>query len=117
MGWSWWGVRFFLVNGGRGRRGLTPGGYDAGELLHYSIDKALDILGIGSANLVRIPVNEEYQIRTDLCELALEKARAEGKLVLCVIGLAGSTEAGCVVASSSLPRCADDGDEERAEFG
>lgn len=64
------------------------------ELLHYSILKALDLLGLGWSSLIRIPVNEQFQAPVELVRAAAKQAQSEGKLVLCIIGLAGSTEAG-----------------------
>jgi putative pyridoxal-dependent aspartate 1-decarboxylase len=64
------------------------------ELLHYSIGKALDVLGLGSSSLIKIPVDESFRAPPQDIEAAAAKATAEGKLIIAIIGLAGSTEAG-----------------------
>jgi len=64
------------------------------ELLHYSMTKALDLLGLGSSSLVRVPVDEGFRAPVAGVREAARKAQTEGKVVLAIIGLAGSTEAG-----------------------
>ncbi|KAH9259400.1 hypothetical protein BASA81_002443 [Batrachochytrium salamandrivorans] len=64
------------------------------ELLHYSMTKALDLLGLGWQSLVRVPVDETFSAPVHLVRKAALEAKEQGKLVLCIIGLAGSTEAG-----------------------
>lgn len=64
------------------------------ELLHYSMTKALDLLGLGWQSLVRVPVDETFSAPVHLVRQAALEARQQGKFVLCIIGLAGSTEAG-----------------------
>lgn len=64
------------------------------ELLHYSIGKALDVLGLGWASLIKVPVNEEFRTDPTAVREACVKAIQENKRVFCIIGLAGSTEAG-----------------------
>ena len=50
----------------------------ASEEIHAVSDRALDMLGIGMANLVKIPVDESFRIRIDLLEQAIEADRAAG---------------------------------------
>jgi len=78
------------------RRANCPGGLVVvgSELLHYSVAKALDVLGLGSMALVRVPVDEQFRCPPAGVAAACERAVAEGKRVMCVVGLAGSTEAG-----------------------
>ena len=61
---------------------------------HYSVDRALRIMGFGSKGIIKIPVNEEYCIRTDLLESYYQKATQEGIKVIAVVGCAPSTSTG-----------------------
>jgi glutamate/tyrosine decarboxylase-like PLP-dependent enzyme len=60
---------------------------------HYSWHKAMKLLGLGGANLVEVPVR---QARLDGIELErmLSALRAEGRPVLAVVGVYGTTEFG-----------------------
>ncbi len=60
---------------------------------HYSWHKAMKLLGLGGANLVEVPVR---QARLDGSELepALAALRTEGRPVLAVVGVYGTTEFG-----------------------
>ena len=64
------------------------------ELLHYSMTKALDLLGLGIDSLIRVGVDEAFRAPIAAVRAAAEKAKSEGKLIMAIIGLAGSTETG-----------------------
>lgn len=66
------------------------------EERHVSIDKAVDAVGVGRANLRTLPTNENYELEIDALEAALSKDHAEGIRPLCIIGLAGTTNLGAV---------------------
>ncbi|MBO0932365.1 pyridoxal phosphate-dependent decarboxylase family protein [Fibrella aquatilis] len=61
---------------------------------HYCVDRAARIMGLGSAGIIKIPTNDRFQMRTDLLEPYLAKARADGLTVFAVIGSACSTSTG-----------------------
>lgn len=63
---------------------------------HYSWEKALKLLGMGSANLVSIPVDERMRMDVDALDEALASAQAQHKPVLAVVGVLGSTEFGSI---------------------
>jgi glutamate/tyrosine decarboxylase-like PLP-dependent enzyme len=50
--------------GARGVGGLKPGVVIGTKASHYSIDKALWLLGLGSENLVRVPVGYDEELRS-----------------------------------------------------
>jgi aromatic-L-amino-acid/L-tryptophan decarboxylase len=58
---------------------------------HSSIEKAVKIAGIGRDNLVKIPVDEKYSMKTDELEKAIEKDIANGYKPLCVVATLGTT--------------------------
>lgn len=64
------------------------------EEAHYCIDRAARIMGMGSAGIIKVPVNERFQIRTDLLDDYLQQAEADGLKVIAVIGCAASTATG-----------------------
>jgi len=65
-------------------------------LLHYSMGKAMGVLGLGTKSLVQIPFDEDFRVRIDLLEAALEDYSQRNILVVGVIGLAGGTETGSI---------------------
>lgn len=66
----------------------------ASDEAHYSIEKALRVMGFGSEGCIKVPAGDDYTMRTDLLPELLAKARAEGKEVLGVVGSACSTSMG-----------------------
>ena len=64
------------------------------EEAHYCIDRAARIMGLGTDGIIKVPVNERYQMRTDLLEEYYQQALAAGKQVISVIGCASTTSTG-----------------------
>lgn len=58
---------------------------------HSSIEKAAKIAGLGSANLRKIPVDENYAMRVDALQEAIEKDIAAGLTPLWVVAALGTT--------------------------
>jgi glutamate/tyrosine decarboxylase-like PLP-dependent enzyme len=63
---------------------------------HYSWEKALKLLGMGSANVVRVKVDERMRMDAGDLDRALAEAREAGRPVLAVIGVLGTTEFGSI---------------------
>jgi putative pyridoxal-dependent aspartate 1-decarboxylase len=74
------------------------------SLMHYSLEKAVDLLGIGRQALIRVPATERGSIDVSRLEQALRRSAAEGDLILALVGVAGTTETGAV---DPLPVMAD----------
>ncbi len=68
----------------------------ASEQCHYSIEKSLDILGLGRASLRKIVADNRFHIRTDELRNAIERDRQTGHIPICVVGVAGTTSIGVV---------------------
>jgi aromatic-L-amino-acid decarboxylase len=66
------------------------------EERHVSVDKSADAIGLGRNNLRIIPTDENFGVRIDLLEEAIEKDKRAGIKALCIIGLAGTTNLGAV---------------------
>ena len=68
----------------------------ASEQCHYSIDKSVDLLGLGRESLRKIPTDERFHIRTDVLREQIAHDRAEGLLPCCIVGVAGTTSTGVI---------------------
>ena len=68
----------------------------ASEQCHYSIDKSVDLLGLGRSSLRKIPTDERFHIRTDVLREQIARDRAEGLLPCCIVGVAGTTSTGVI---------------------
>lgn len=63
---------------------------------HYSVEKSLDILGLGRKSLRKIETDDRFHVRLDLLRSAIEKDRGDGHTPICVIGVAGTTSTGVI---------------------
>ncbi|HEV7347798.1 pyridoxal phosphate-dependent decarboxylase family protein [Telluribacter sp.] len=61
---------------------------------HYCIDRSARIMGFGEGGIIKIPVNAQFQMRTDLLEQYYQQATATGLTVIAVIASASSTSTG-----------------------
>lgn len=68
----------------------------APETQHYSIKKALDVLGLGRDALRMVRVTDRFQMDTDDLQEQLFKVQVEGNHVLAVVTVVGTTEEGAV---------------------
>ena len=64
------------------------------EEAHYCVDRAVKIMGWGEAGIIRIPANENYQMRTGQLEPYFQRAQQNGKKVIAVVASACSTSTG-----------------------
>lgn len=64
------------------------------EEAHYCIDRSARIMGFGDEGIIKVPVNERFQMRSELLEQYYQKAIADGRQVICVVGCAGTTSTG-----------------------
>lgn len=61
---------------------------------HYSVARAIKIMGWGEKGIIKIPVNERKEINHHLLEETYKKAIEQGKRVVAVVGNACSTSTG-----------------------
>ena len=66
------------------------------ESAHYCFPKALDVLGLGRRSLVKVGVDPDFRMRVDELEETLERVEKEGKHVIAVVAVVGTTEEGAV---------------------
>ncbi|MDN3354383.1 pyridoxal-dependent decarboxylase [Actinomadura sp. DC4] len=64
------------------------------EHVHYSLARAVGVLGIGEAQIVRLPVNRRQQIDADRARVALAAAERRNLRVFCLVASAGTTTMG-----------------------
>lgn len=76
----------------------------ASEQCHFSIERSVDILGLGRTSLRKIETDEDFHISTDALRKQIEADRNCGRIPCCIIGLAGATSTGVV---DSLPELAE----------
>jgi glutamate/tyrosine decarboxylase-like PLP-dependent enzyme len=63
---------------------------------HSSIQKAVELLGLGSEALRYVPVNDDFQVDLQALRVAIAQDRAEGRLPFCVVGSAGTANTGAI---------------------
>ena len=68
----------------------------ASEQCHYSIDKSVDLLGLGRQSLRKIPTDDRFHIRIDALQQRIAADRATGNLPCCIVGVAGTTSTGVI---------------------
>lgn len=66
----------------------------ASQEVHCSIQKAVELLGLGNEALRLIPVNDFFQIDLQKLESSIAKDRKDGNLPFCVVGAAGTINTG-----------------------
>ena len=68
----------------------------ASDQCHYSIDKSVDILGMGRNSLRKIPTDDRFHLRVDTLREEIARDRSAGRLPACIVGVAGTTSMGVI---------------------
>ena len=86
------------VAGMRAAERLAPGRpvIIGSRLMHYSLEKAVDLLGIGTDGFIRVPVDGENRVRIADVQDAIRGCRDRGDRLIALIGIAGTTDAGSI---------------------
>lgn len=99
------------------RRAMTPGNVReeglsgperprltvyASDQVHSCVDKAVDLLGIGTNQLRKIPTDDSFRIRLEDLERAVASDRAAGFLPAIVVGNAGTVNTGAIDPLAAL---------------
>jgi glutamate/tyrosine decarboxylase-like PLP-dependent enzyme len=100
----WFGRKHGVDVVEQGVRALPELAVYGSDELHLSDHKALRTLGLGSACVRRIPIDERYAMQVDLLADAIERDRARGVEPAIVIAQAGSVNTG---ASDPIAAIAD----------
>jgi len=64
--------------------------------MHYSFIKAAGMLGLGRKSLVQLPVDRADRLELAALRQAVRRCRDDGKRIVAIVGVAGSTNAGAV---------------------
>jgi aromatic-L-amino-acid decarboxylase len=68
----------------------------ASEQCHFSLEKSVDILGLGRKSLRKIATDERFHIRLDRLVEAIREDRKAGRVPGCIVGIAGATSTGVI---------------------
>ena len=71
---------------------------------HSSLTKAVELLGLGTRSLRRVPTDDLLRIDLEALADMVARDRADGLLPICVVGVAGTTNTGSI---DDLPALAD----------
>jgi glutamate/tyrosine decarboxylase-like PLP-dependent enzyme len=69
---------------------------------HSSVQKAMELLGLGDDACHKIPVNDQFEIDIAALEAAIAEDRAAGRQPFCVVGNAGTVNTGAIDDLASL---------------
>jgi aromatic-L-amino-acid decarboxylase len=82
------------------REGVQPSNgkltFYSSEQCHYSVEKSLDILGLGRANLRKIETDDRFHVRVDRLRESIEEDRVKGNRPCGIVGVAGTTSTGVI---------------------
>ena len=75
-------------------------------LMHYSFEKAADTMGIGTRNIIKIPVDGANRINLRALKQAVSDCQARNKLIIAIVGVAGTTDFGSIDPLSEMAEIA-----------
>lgn len=78
----------------------------ASEQVHFSVERSLDILGLGRDSLRKVETDETFHLRPEALRKVIESDRAAGFMPCCVIGIAGTTSTGVIDPLEQLAQIA-----------
>ncbi|PZS04023.1 MAG: amino acid decarboxylase [Candidatus Chloroheliales bacterium] len=64
--------------------------------MHSSVQKAVELLGLGNEALRKMPVNTHFEIDVDALEAAIAADKAAGHQPFCIVGNAGTVNTGAM---------------------
>lgn len=66
------------------------------ELMHFSFDKAVDLMGISTKSLMRVPVDSNNRVNVQALRKAVADCRQQKLHIIAIVGIAGTTDSGSV---------------------
>jgi L-2,4-diaminobutyrate decarboxylase len=66
------------------------------EVAHFTVEKAASHLGLGSQAVVRVAVDDSFQMRPDALSEQLRALRAKDLIPACIVATAGTTDFGSI---------------------
>ena len=76
------------------------------SLIHYSFEKAADLLGIGAENLIKVPTDSRGRIHLKALQKTISKCRANNRAIIALVGVAGATDCGAIDPLAELAEIA-----------
>jgi aromatic-L-amino-acid decarboxylase len=70
--------------------------------VHYSITRAVELLGIGASNIRALPIDDERKLRPDAVAEAIDRDREDGVTPVAVVATGGTTLTGAVDPADAL---------------
>lgn len=64
------------------------------SLMHYSLQKAADVLGLGTDNVRTVDVDAHSRLRVDELRRVVEECRRQREHLVAIVGVAGTTDSG-----------------------
>lgn len=77
-----------------GVKEMNRPGYMISEQAHYSVGRNVKIMGLGDDSIVKVPVDKNFRIRTDLLEELKTAAESKGIRIVSVVASSCSTATG-----------------------
>ncbi|MDZ8184114.1 MAG: aminotransferase class V-fold PLP-dependent enzyme [Nostoc sp. ChiSLP02] len=72
------------------------------ELMHFSFEKAADLLGIGTHSLIKIPTNKNNQVDLVALRQAVADCQSKNLHIIAIAGVAGTTDSGNIDSLSDI---------------
>ncbi|MFX0084722.1 MAG: pyridoxal phosphate-dependent decarboxylase family protein [Candidatus Hodarchaeota archaeon] len=82
--------------------------YYGSEEMHSSLQKAIELLGIGNKNLRRISVTNNFQINLEELKETIENDKKDNYKPICIIGNLGTVKTGAIDDLNALAALADE---------
>jgi glutamate decarboxylase len=76
------------------------------KLMHYSLKKGVDVLGLGARNLLEVKVDGNHRIDPVALQRTVAECRDRKQCIIAIVGIAGTTDCGSVDPLSELARIA-----------
>jgi len=82
----------------------------ASAQVHFSVERSLDILGLGRDSLRKIATDESFHLRLEALKARITADRAQGFTPCAVIGIAGTTSTGVIDPLEKIAQIAEEND-------
>ena len=80
----------------------------ASEQVHFSVERSLDILGLGRDSLRKIETDETFHLRPEALKKRITADHSEGLTPCAVIGIAGTTSTGVIDPLEQIAQIAEE---------
>src|SRR5579864_293501 len=80
------------------------------RLMHYSIEKAAALLGLGTQNVLLLPVDGSNRLDVSALKDCIADCTARKRRIIAIVGVAGTTECGSIDPLAAIAEIASDRD-------